>query len=105
MIVSSDDFLVIHGQDPEAWAKKHELEPITATCRHCGRERRTTIPFAAADGIRGLMAPPCPCGSQARTYCMVRDPRWGDLLDPRLAAKRKRRRKRPPNSRAGQGTS
>jgi hypothetical protein len=90
MICSSDDFLQVHGVDPTAWAKRWELEPFKTECGDCGAEKHTTIPFAAASGIRGLIAPPCPCGSASRTYCMVRDPKVGDLLDPKFAPSRRK---------------
>jgi hypothetical protein len=71
MIISSDKLVQVYGADPDRWAKRHGLEPFSCKCHDCDRTKVTTIPVAAPDGIRGLMAPPCPCGSPAKTYCIV----------------------------------
>lgn len=71
MIADSDRFLVVHGADPAEWALRYDIEPFSKTCRHCGREISTTLPIAQGT-FRGLMAPPCPCGSRSKTYCLVR---------------------------------
>ena len=78
---SSDDFMVVHGQDPDAWARRYGLEPESVECHECGAEKRTTIPFFHGE-YRGLMAPPCPCGSKSRTWCLVRAPEHGSLFYP-----------------------
>ena len=70
--------LLILNQDPDAWAKRYDIEPFSYRCYWCGRMKRCTIPFVR---LRGLAAPRCPCGSTEDTYCIVRDPRSGDLLD------------------------
>ncbi len=71
----------IHGVTAEAWAARFDIEPFTADCASCGREKTTTLPFAQGQ-LRGLQAPSCPCGDDSRApYCIVRDPKHGDLLD------------------------
>lgn len=55
------DFLVAHGADPKRWAARHGIEPFTVACESCGRPKTTSIPMAAADGRRGLLAPRCAC--------------------------------------------
>lgn len=59
-------FLTFHGVDPVRWAKRWDLEPFTGTCRGCGAEQTTTLPIARGK-LRGLAAPPCPCGHNDKT--------------------------------------
>ena len=55
------------------------MVPFEHPCQGCGELRRTTLPFAQGT-LRGLAAPPCPCGEPFAPYAVVRDPRVGDLL-------------------------
>ncbi len=73
--------LTIHGVTAEAWAKRFDIEPCTHPCQNCGVPKTSTIPFARGT-LRGLMSPPCAtCGDEAKTpYCLVRDPKHGDLF-------------------------
>ena len=73
-------WLIIHGVTAEAWAKRHEITPYTGPCARCGATLTTSIPFAS-DQLRGLAAPPCACGNATGPYCVVRDSKYGDLLD------------------------
>lgn len=73
------DRLVIHGISAEAWARRYDIEPCSAPCQDCGVMRTTTVPFACGQ-LRGLMAPKCECGQEGVPYCLVRDPRHGDLF-------------------------
>jgi len=72
-------FLIVHGVSAEHWAARYELEPSTHPCYVCGEPLTTSQPFAI-DSLRGLVAPPCTCGNQSTPYCIVRDPRFGDLF-------------------------
>ena len=72
-------FLVIHGVTAEAWINRWDLVPCTYPCSECGRDCTTSIPFAYKT-FRGLMAPPCSCGNDRTPYCLVRDPKYGDLF-------------------------
>lgn len=69
----------VYGQDPDAWADRWGLEPFLYPCDYCGRELRTSVPFVAGQ-FRGLEAPPCECGSVDTPYCVVRDPKHGDMF-------------------------
>lgn len=77
--MDSSRFLYLHGVDPEAWAKRHEITPYTGPCGQCGRELTTSLPFVQGT-LRGLRAPPCECGNEQTPYCVVRDSRHGDLF-------------------------
>ena len=85
------DWLTPVGVSAEAWAKRHGIEPVAGPCQECGAPKVATIPFQGADGIRGLKSAPCEaCGDKSPTpYCMVRDPRFGELLSPREPRRRK----------------
>lgn len=73
--------LLIHGIDAKAWARRHDIEPFTSACHRCGTVQTTSIPFAEGN-LRGLVAPPCKCTDPnvRPPYCVVRDPRFGDLF-------------------------
>src|SRR4051794_14752016 len=79
VIASREKFLTIHGITAERWAARYDIEPFEHPCHECGATLRTSIPFAVGQ-LRGLMAPPCVCGDQNTPYCLVRDARFGDLL-------------------------
>ena len=78
-LFNREKFLIVYGYPPEKWAKRFDIEPFTHACRECKRPMTTTLPFFLGQ-LRGLMSPPCPCGSDHQPYCVVRDPRFGDLL-------------------------
>lgn len=63
-------FLIAYGVDPVRWADRHRIEPFTAPCYSCGRDRTTVLPFAQGR-LRGLIAEPCPCGHPSPPYCLV----------------------------------
>lgn len=73
-------FLRVLGADPERWAARWGLLPFRSPCLGCGRIMETTVPFAWRD-YRGLIAPSCVCGEPNPPYCVVRDPKVGDLLE------------------------
>lgn len=75
-------FLLVRGQTPERWAERYGIEPFTHPCDVCGAALTTSIPFAA-NTLRGLLAPPCACGNLNTPYCVVRDPKVGDLFTTR----------------------
>jgi hypothetical protein len=70
-VLDRSRFLVVHGVSAEAWAKRWGIEPVTTDCYVCKAPCSTTQPFAAPGGLRGLMAPPCPCGHPTGPYCVV----------------------------------
>lgn len=76
--------LMIHGITAEAWATRYDIEPVTVPCPTCGAPKVTSLPFAQGQ-LRGLAAPDCACGDKGRTYCLVRDPKHGDLFDGDLS--------------------
>ena len=78
--MNRERFLVVHGQGARRWAERFGIEPVIAPCSECGGTCVTSIPFAC-EQLRGLMSPPCACGNEATPYCLVRDARFGDLLD------------------------
>lgn len=73
-------FLRIHGVTVEAWAARHGIEPEVYPCSECGALCTMSIPFAVGE-LRGLMCPRCPCGNEHTPYCVVRDSKYGDLLN------------------------
>ncbi len=73
-------FLTIHGQDPKAWSAHWGLTPKESSCKGCGKPIKTTIPFAYSR-YRGLKAPQCSCGDRSVFYCLVVDPKHGDLFN------------------------
>lgn len=73
-------YVVVHGIEPDVWAQRYDIEPFETSCPDCGALAKSSIPVAVGE-LRGLMVPPCPCGSRNRAYCLVRDPKYGDLLD------------------------
>jgi hypothetical protein len=82
MFVDTDRLLRVHGVSTEDWAERHGLLPFSTPCYVCGAMLTTSIPFASGE-YRGLVAPNCECGDDRPPYCLVRDPRYGDLLAPR----------------------
>jgi hypothetical protein len=82
VMVARSRVLVIHGQDPEAWAERYGIEPFSYPCSDCGKDLTTTVPFALGE-LRGLFAPACSCGNEQTPYCVVRDPKHGDLFTPK----------------------
>lgn len=81
MIVDRSRILVAHGVTVEQWTERYGCEPFSHPCGDCGRELTTSIPFAYGR-LRGLIAPACECGNDRPPYCVVRDPKHGDLLGP-----------------------
>jgi len=79
LIASREKFLRIHGVTAEAWASRYGLEPSVYPCSECGAPCVMSVPFAVGQ-LRGLMCPPCACGNANTPYCLVRDPKYGDLL-------------------------
>lgn len=77
--MTRDHFLLVHGQDPDEWARRYGIEPFTHPCSRCDAPLTTTVPFACGS-LRGLLAPACSCGNTQTPYCVVRDPKHGDLL-------------------------
>lgn len=77
--MTRDHFLLVHGQDPDAWARRYDIEPFTHPCWRCGASLTTALPFASGS-LRGLVAPACACGNTLTPYCIVRDPKHGDLF-------------------------
>lgn len=77
--------LIVYGVTPERWARRWGIVPFDTPCTVCLATRRTSVPFAQGS-LRGLAAPMCGCGNEAAVYCMVRDPRVGDLFDGSLGA-------------------
>lgn len=69
-MLDRDRFLLVLGQDPEAWAARFGIEPFTHPCDGCGEPLSTTLPFASGE-LRGLIAPRCACGNDAPPYCVV----------------------------------
>lgn len=67
---NSSRFLIAYGVDPVRWARRHNIEPFTAPCYHCGSPRTTVLPFAQGR-LRGLIAEPRPCGMANPPYCLV----------------------------------
>lgn len=88
-------FLIAHGADPVAWAKRYGIEPGTAPCYFCRVELKTTLPFSVGK-LRGLVSPPCKCGNENTPYCVVAAD-GGDVLaafpQPKPRKKRAKRRK------------
>lgn len=72
-------FLVVLGADPVRWAARYGISPISAPCSECGAILDTDIPFAY-ETFRGLKAPTCSCGNKYTPYCLVKDPKYGDLF-------------------------
>jgi hypothetical protein len=75
-----DRFIYVYGISAEEWAARYGITPFTQRCE-CGKKLVTSIPWAQGS-LRGLRTPQCECGSGNRPYCMVRDPRHGDLFSP-----------------------
>jgi hypothetical protein len=60
--------------DLEAWCEKWDLKPFDTPCPDCGATVHVDRPFAAADGIRGLGADACACGSDLSALTYVGGP-------------------------------
>ena len=88
MLALRENFLAVHGITAEHWAARYGIEPFSHPCHESGATLSTTAPFAVGQ-LRGLMAPPCACGNANTPYCLVRDPRFGDLLDGLWPARRR----------------
>lgn len=99
-------WIFVLGVTAEAWARRWDLEPFAAPCAGCGELLTTDKPFAVGT-LRGLAASPCRCGHHDRLhpggvvslppYCVVRDPRAGDLLSgsDRMPPRKPLTRRRP----------
>lgn len=72
--------LFVIGVTPEQWTKRYGVEPFSYPCYVCGCMLTTTRPFVQGT-LRGLQAPTCACGDEKTPYAVVRDKRYGDLLD------------------------
>lgn len=72
-------FFRIYGVNPNAWAKRHDIEPHRGPCERCGTERTTSIPFVYKRAY-GLLTPPCACGEVEGPYCIVTKGGLGDLF-------------------------
>lgn len=82
MLIDRSKILVVHGVTAEEWSKRwgidiDDLEPIP--CIVCGTIQEVNIPFVVGQ-LRGLKAPQCDCGHPTPPYCIVRDPKYGDLF-------------------------
>lgn len=73
-------FLIVHGVTAEEWSERYGLDPFTHPCCICGAPQTTSLPFAKGQ-LRGLVAPVCECGHPNPPFCVVRDPKFGDLLE------------------------
>lgn len=78
-MITRNQFLLVLGEDASAWAARFGIEPYEHPCDVCGAPMRTTIPCASGE-LRGLIAPVCECGNVDVPYCVVRDPKRGDLF-------------------------
>lgn len=76
-------FLRIFGADPAAWARRWDIAPFTGPCHSCGTTLTTSIPFVSGE-FRGMAAPVYDCSEEFTPYCLVRDPKFVDLLLNRL---------------------
>ena len=79
MLALRECFLIVHGVTAEQWAKRYDIEPFSHECHECGETLTTSVPFVVGE-LRGLVAPTCDCGNANAPYCLVRDPKFGDLL-------------------------
>lgn len=77
--MNRERFLRVLGMCEKAWAERYGIEPFAIPCEKCGAELETTVPFAVGQ-LRGLVSPPCECGNTDVPYCLVRDPKHGDLF-------------------------
>ena len=75
------NFMRVLGADPNEWAHRYGIEPFGGECSECGAPTYTDIPFTSVNGeLRGLLSPECRCGNKNTPYCLVADPRHGDLF-------------------------
>lgn len=72
-------FLKVYGISTEKWAERWDLEIYIRPCSKCNEDCSMTIPFAYGQ-MRGLMADVCKCGNERTPFCLVRDPKHGDLF-------------------------
>ena len=79
MALIANKKLIVLGVTAEAWADRYGIVPFTHPCTRCKKPRTTSIPFAQGQ-LRGLVAPKCDCGHPHPPYCIVRDPKYGDLF-------------------------
>lgn len=79
MFVTTGRLYIVHGVSAEAWSRRWGVEIFTHPCSECDYPCRTTIPFVQGQ-LRGLQAPPCPCGNDKTPFGVVRDPKYGDLF-------------------------
>jgi hypothetical protein len=95
-------WLLVHGADPVRWAKRYGIEPFTAPCYGCDAPLTTSIPFAC-ENLRGLVAPACGCGTDARPpYGVVAvDGDSEHLLRSMERIGRRKRRRAPTKARDG----
>lgn len=77
--MNRDRFLIAHGVDASRWIARYGMRPFTHACDGCGELLTTSIPFSYGT-FRGLIAPRCACGNEYPPYCIMRDPRYGDLF-------------------------
>ena len=68
------------GVTQEQWTRRYGVLPFDGSCPRCGQPCTTSRPFASGE-IRGLVAPDCACGHTRMPYAVVRDPKYGDLLE------------------------
>ncbi len=73
----------VFGVTAEAWSRRYGIEVFSHPCSECGRMCTTTRAFAQGE-LRGLQSPPCECGNERTPFGLVRDPKYGDLLNGRL---------------------
>ena len=76
--------LLIYGVTAAEWTRRHGVEPFSHPCYGCGSMQTTSIPFVQGT-LRGLTAPRCTCGHENPPFAMVRDSKYGDLLDGTLS--------------------
>ena len=73
-------FLRLYGIDVDWWIKRWDLERTTHPCKCGDHVFEANIPFVQGT-LRGLMSEPCPkCGFSGGPFCLVRDPKFGDLI-------------------------
>lgn len=71
--------LYVLGVTVQEWTRRYGVEPFTYPCSECGRPCTTSLPFVQGT-LRGLQSPPCECGNDRTPFCLVRDPKYGDLF-------------------------
>jgi len=71
---------VVHGVTAEQWTRRFGIEAFSHPCSECGRMCTTSLPFAQGELV-GLQSPPCECGNVKTPFALMRDPKYGDLLN------------------------